>query len=199
MSKDEIHSFDAASDDALLVLFANGSQAAAQELTRRLMPRVFAQAFHKLRNRADAEDVTQESFMKLWRIAKDWKQDQAKVSTWLYRVVENACIDRLRRKHVSSGLDDLGHEPSDPSPSVGEKMQDQSRVNALYAAIDLLPERQAIAVRMRHLDEKSNIEIAEILDLSVDAVESLISRAKRSLTAQLQGHKNALGYHDDTL
>ena len=90
MSKDEFHSLDAASDDALLVLFTNGSPAAAQELTRRLMPRVFAQAYHKLRNRADAEDVTQDAFMKLWRIAPDWKQDQAKVSTWLYRVVENA-------------------------------------------------------------------------------------------------------------
>ena len=199
MSKDEFHSLDAASDDALLVLFANGSPAAAQELTRRLMPRVFAQAYHKLRNRADAEDVTQDAFMKLWRIAPDWKQDQAKVSTWLYRVVENACIDRLRRNKTSAPLDDVGFEPADDRPSVSEQMQDKSRVDALYAAIDTLPERQAAALRMRHLEDRSNIEIAQILDLSVEAVESLVSRAKRTLTAQLRGQKTALGYQNDTL
>ncbi|MDA7827996.1 sigma-70 family RNA polymerase sigma factor [Rhodobacteraceae bacterium] len=199
MSKDEFHSLDAASDDALLVLFANGSPAAAQELTRRLMPRVFAQAYHKLRNRADAEDVTQDAFMKLWRIAPDWKQDQAKVSTWLYRVVENACIDRLRRNKSSAQLDDVGFEPADDRPSVSDQMQDKSRVDALYAAIDTLPERQAAALRMRHLEDRSNIEIAQILDLSVEAVESLVSRAKRTLTAQLRGQKTALGYQNDTL
>ena len=199
MSKDEFHSLDAASDDALLVLFANGSPAAAQELTRRLMPRVFAQAYHKLRNRADAEDVTQDAFMKLWRIAPDWKQDQAKVSTWLYRVVENACIDRLRRNKTSVPLDDVGFEPADDRPSVSDQMQDKSRVDALYAAIDTLPERQAAALRMRHLEDRSNIEIAQILDLSIEAVESLVSRAKRTLTAQLRGQKTALGYQNDTL
>lgn len=198
MSKD-VQDLDTASDDALLVLFANGSSEAAQILTLRLTPRVFAQAYHKLRNRADAEDVTQEVFMKLWRIAPNWKQDQAKVTTWLYRVVENACIDRLRRKSPSAGLDDIGIDPQDPSPAVSDQMQDRSRVNALYAAIDQLPERQAMAIRLRHLEERSNIDIAAIMDLSVDAVESLIARAKRTLTAQLQGQKTALGYQDDTV
>jgi RNA polymerase sigma-70 factor (ECF subfamily) len=78
-------------------------------------------------------------------------------------------------------------------------LQNQSRVNALYDAIDALPDRQATALRMRHLEEKSNIEIAQIMDLSVDAVESLVSRAKRTLTAQLQGQKTALGYQDDSV
>ena len=78
-------------------------------------------------------------------------------------------------------------------------MQDKSRVDALYAAIDTLPERQAAALRMRHLEDRSNIEIAQILDLSIEAVESLVSRAKRTLTAQLRGQKTALGYQNDTL
>lgn len=199
MSKDNFQSLDALTDDALLILFSNGSQSAAQELTRRLMPRVFAQAYHKLRNRSDAEDVTQEAFMKLWRIAKEWKQDQAKVSTWLYRVVENACIDRMHRNRSSSAIEDTVIEPADPRPSAGQALQNQSRVNALYDAIDALPDRQATALRMRHLEEKSNIEIAQIMDLSVDAVESLVSRAKRTLTAQLQGQKTALGYQDDSV
>src|SRR5210317_2602148 len=107
-----------ASDDALLVLFSNGSKQAAQVLVMRLMPRVIAQAFHRLNSRADAEDVAQEAFVRLWRIAPDWKQDQAKVSTWLYRVVENLCIDQLRRNKTSAPLDDVGFEPADDRPSV---------------------------------------------------------------------------------
>ena len=89
--------FASLSDNALLVAYANGTQEAARVLTERLTSKVFAQAYHMLRNRADAEDVTQEAFVRLWRIAPDWKQDQAKVTTWLYRVVANLCTDRLRK------------------------------------------------------------------------------------------------------
>lgn len=186
-------------DNALLVLFANGSAQAAQILTQRLMPKVFAQAFHKLQNRADAEDVTQEAFLRLWRVAKDWQQDQAQVSTWLYRVVENLCIDRLRRKKPMADISDMPNEPADPAPSQINAMQDRARVHALYSAIAELPERQSQAIRLRHLDERSNIEIAEIMDLSVDAVESLLSRGKRKLMALMHDQQSALGYRDETL
>jgi RNA polymerase sigma-70 factor (ECF subfamily) len=198
MSKDSYNDLETVSDNALLVLFANGSSQAAQILTRRLMPRVFAQAYHRLQNRADAEDITQEAFLRLWKIAKDWQQDQAQVSTWMYRVVDNLCIDRFRKKGAASAIEDLTHEPADDRPSADQNLQDASRVQALYYALDKLPERQAIALRMRHLEERSNIEIAQVLDLSVDAVESLVARAKRNLTQILQGQQPALGYQDDT-
>ena len=185
------------SDNALLVAYANGTQEAARVLTERLTAKVFAQAYHILRNRADAEDVTQETFVRLWRIAPDWKQDQAQVTTWLYRVVANLCTDRLRKTRTAP-LDELP-EPADPSPSVGRRLQDQTRVDALYRALDDLPDRQRQAVSMRHLDGLANPEIASEMQLSVEAVESLISRGKQKLKALLQNRKTALGYQDDTI
>ena len=188
-----------ASDDALLVLFSNGSKQAAQVLVMRLMPRVIAQAFHRLNSRADAEDVAQEAFVRLWRIAPDWKQDQAKVSTWMYRVVENLCIDRLRHRGRTTDMGRVGLDPVDPSPSVAAQMQSRTRANALYDALDQLPDRQAQAIRLRHLDERSNTEIADIMGLTVDAVESLQARGRRKLAAYLQDHHSELGYQDETL
>ena len=189
--------FASLSDNALLVAYANGTQEAARVLTARLTAKVFAQAYHMLRNRADAEDVTQEAFVRLWRIAPDWKQDQAKVTTWLYRVVANLCTDRLRKLRTSP-LDEAP-EPEDPSPSAGRRLQDQTRVDALYRALDDLPDRQRQAVSMRHLDGLTNPEIASEMQLSVEAVESLISRGKQKLKALLQNRKTALGYQDDTI
>ena len=189
--------FASLSDNALLVAYANGTQEAARVLTERLTSKVFAQAYHMLRNRADAEDVTQEAFVRLWRIAPDWKQDQAKVTTWLYRVVANLCTDRLRKLRTSP-LDEAP-EPEDPSPSAGRRLQGQTRVDALYRALDDLPDRQRQAVSMRHLDGLTNPEIAREMQLSVEAVESLISRGKQKLKALLQNRKTALGYQDDTI
>ena len=84
-------------DNVLLVAFAKGDRSAAQQLTERLMPKIYSHAYYRLGNIADAEDVTQEAFLKLWKIAPNWKYEKAKVSTWLYRVVYNLCKDRYRR------------------------------------------------------------------------------------------------------
>ena len=92
MVKDTDISLGDLADNALLVLFANGSKLAAMELTRRLGPKVFRHAYYRLQNKSDAEDIAQEAFLRLWKIAPDWKHDQAQVSTWLYRVIDNLCI-----------------------------------------------------------------------------------------------------------
>ncbi|MGR3616542.1 MAG: RNA polymerase sigma factor [Paracoccaceae bacterium] len=182
------------SDDALLVLFANGDRAAARALTDRLSPRVFAIAMRVLGNRAEAEDVTQDAMMKLWRIAPVWQQGQAKVSTWLYRVVMNLCLDIKRRGRGGSvGLDQIP-EPVDPAQSAADRLQDTARWDALQAALMTLPERQRQAVVLRHIEELSNPEIAEVMDISVEAVESLTARGKRSLAAALTEQKEELGY-----
>jgi hypothetical protein len=73
---------------------------AARILAKRLMPKIFRHAYHRIYNRADAEDITQEAFMRLWKISPNWQQQQAQVSSWLYRVTENLCVDRLRKKSI---------------------------------------------------------------------------------------------------
>ncbi|WP_166416655.1 RNA polymerase sigma factor [Cochlodiniinecator piscidefendens] len=186
-----------ASDEALLVLYGNGDREAARVLTLRLSPRVLGFAIRMLKDRAEAEDVVQEAMLKLWNIAQEWRQGEAKVSTWLYRVVSNLCTDRLRRKR-GVGLDEIA-EPLDDAPGAEATLQTHARLSALDAALLQLPERQRQAVILRHIEGLKNSEIAEIMNVGVEAIESLTARGKRSLAAILQGKKEELGYTDDGL
>lgn len=183
------------SDDALLVLYANGDQAAARTLTLRLAPRAYAQAYRMLGNAADAEDVAQDAMMRVWKIAPEWRQGEAKVTTWLYRVTANLCTDRLRRK-TGAPLDAI-EEPADPAPAADHALQQSARNDALQQALLDLPERQRQAVVLRHIEEMTNPQIAEIMEISVEAVESLTSRAKRALATLLKSRKQALGYEGE--
>ncbi|TCL10169.1 RNA polymerase ECF family sigma subunit [Shimia isoporae] len=181
-------------DEALLVLYANGDGAAARALTLRLTPRVYAHAYRMLGSQADAEDVAQEALIRLWKIAPDWRQGEAKVTTWLYRVVANLATDRLRKAR-GVALDAIP-EPEDDAKSAAETMQDRARQDALQTALATLPDRQREAVVLRHIEGLGNPEIAEIMDISVEAVESLTARGKRTLAKALAGQREALGYTD---
>ncbi len=182
-------------DDALLRLFANGDGAAARVLTLRLTPIVLAHAYRLLGDRDEAEDVAQEAMMRLWRIAPDWRQGEAKVTTWLYRVVANLCTDRLRRRR---GVDlDSVPEPADDTPSAHDGLVARARVDALQQALSALPERQRQAVILRHIEGLSNPEIAQVMEIGVEAVESLTARGKRALTAALADRRMELGFGDD--
>ncbi|WP_163849374.1 RNA polymerase sigma factor [Pseudooceanicola aestuarii] len=185
-----------APDEALLVLYANGDPAAARQLTERLVPRVFGHAFRLLGDRAEAEDIAQEAMLRLWRVAPDWRQGEAKVTTWLYRVTANLCTDRLRRRRGTADIDAVP-EPADETPGVASRMQEASRNAALNAALAELPDRQRQAVVLRHIDGLGNPEIAEIMKISTEAVESLTARGKRALAALLAGRREELGYYDD--
>ncbi|MDO6726355.1 MAG: RNA polymerase sigma factor [Cognatishimia sp.] len=187
--------FQDASDDALLVLYANGDPLAARALTLRLTPKVFGHAFRLLGDRAEAEDVVQDALVRLWKLAPDWRQGEAKVTTWLYRVVANLCTDRLRKTR-GVALDSVP-EPEDDTASAADAMQQRSRVDALQEALNTLPDRQKQAVILRHIEGLNNPEIAEIMEIGVEAVESLTARGKRALAKALAGRKDELGYSDD--
>ena len=183
-------------DADLLAAFAAGDRDAALTLTQRLTPRVMGQAFRMLGNRAQAEDVAQDAMMRLWKIAPDWDAGRAQVTTWLYRVVANLCTDVLRKRGRGVALDAI-EEPSSDVPSVAQTLQTRAREDALRTALADLPERQAQAVSLRHLEELGNPQIAVIMDTNVRTVESLIARGKRALIARLSGRKSELGYEDD--
>ncbi|WP_108861567.1 RNA polymerase sigma factor [Ruegeria sp. Alg231-54] len=186
---------DELGDDVLLRQFAEGDAAAARVLTDRLAQRSLSVALRFLGNRAEAEDVTQDAMMRLWQMAPDWVPGQAKVSTWLYRVTLNLCVD-LRRKKTPDRLADVP-EPADEKASAADRLQDAARKDALQMALSQLPERQRQAVVLRHIEELPNPEIAGIMGISVEAVESLTARGKRSLAAILAGRRDELGYDDD--
>jgi RNA polymerase sigma-70 factor (ECF subfamily) len=180
---------------ALLQQYALGDPAAARRLAAALTPRVFGHAFRVLGDRAEAEDVVQEAMLRLWRIAPDWRIGEAKVTTWLYRVVANLCTDRLRLRR-GTGLDDID-EPADPAASVEDQLQQVARADALQQALDTLPDRQRQAVVLRHIEGLANPEIAAILETGVEAVESLTARGKKALTLALEGQREALGFEND--
>jgi RNA polymerase sigma-70 factor (ECF subfamily) len=187
---------DGAPDEALLVAYGNGDVAAARALTLRLTPRAFGHALRMLGDRAEAEDVAQEAMLRLWRIAPEWRQGEAKVTTWLYRVVSNLCTDRLRKARRTTPLD-AADDPPSPEPGAVARMAEADRIAALHAALMDLPERQREAVSLRHLEGLANPEIAAVMDISVEAVESLTARGRRALQRRLEGRKAELGYDDD--
>jgi RNA polymerase sigma-70 factor, ECF subfamily len=183
------------SDEALLVAFSNGDRGAARALTMRLTPRILGYSVRLLGDRAEADDVAQEAMLRLWRMAPDWRQGEAKVTTWLFRVVSNLCTDRLRKKRALA-LEAIP-EPADDAPSVLASMAEAERQAALQTALAGLPERQRQAVVLRHIEGLANPEIAAVMDISVEAVESLTARGKRTLALALAGRRAELGYDDD--
>ncbi len=185
------------SDEALLQLYARGDRAAARTLVLRLSPRVLGYATRLLADRAEAEDVAQEAMLRLWRVAPEWRTGEAQVTTWLYRVVTNLVTDRqrARQRRQATTLDDAP-EVADDAPAAVAQLIEADRMAALDRALDGLPDRQRQALVLRHIEGMSNPEIAEIMQIGVEAVESLTARAKRALASALGGQREELGYAD---
>lgn len=178
-------------DTELVARAGRGDRAAAATLVARHSARLHGLARRMLGSEADAEDVVQEVFLKLWTHAARWRPGAAKIETWLYRVTLNACYDRLRRKRAVP-LDEALELP-DAAPGPDHGLDAPALAAAVAAALDELPERQRAAILLCHYDERGNVEAAEILGLSVEATESLLARGRRNLRARLAGVRGLLG------
>jgi len=172
------------SDEALMVRVARGDERAFQQLSRRHTPVMLGLARRILGNAAEAEDVVQEAFIRVWTNAPRW-QPLAMFRTWLTRVVVNLCLDRKRRAPWVD-LEAAG-EIVDPTPGASEKAETDERGRMVAAAIDKLPARQRSAVMLTYGEGMSNAQVAEILDTSVSAVETLLIRGKQNLRRALGG------------
>jgi RNA polymerase sigma-70 factor (ECF subfamily) len=174
-------------DDDLLLSIADGSQRAFRRLMQRHARPMLALAQRVTGSAEDADEIVQESFLKVWRLAKKWQVGgAASFSTWFYRVVLNACLDRKRRLPMAP-LEDAG-EPVDPSPDGTDCTLTRQRRGMLLAALNELPDRQKQAVSLCYFGEVSGPEAAKILDMSLSALEALLVRGRRGLKKSLLKH-----------
>lgn len=175
---------DEVSDESLVIRAGRGDRAAASALVLRHSARIFSASWRMLADRAEAEDATQEAFLKLWSRAPAWRAGKASVKTWLYRVAMNACIDRLRRRRREAPLAQ-DYDAADAAPAADISLMEAERARAVATALAALPERQRCAIALCHYEELTNIEAAAAMGISVDALESLLARGRRALRAAL--------------
>lgn len=157
---------------------AAGNQKACRTLAAEHLDGTYRLALRITGNSSHAEDIAQEAFLRLWKASAKW-QAKAQVKTWLYQVTQNLCIDRLRKENRYSDAEvpDLA-DPADNPVAQREKQQLQEQVQE---ALQTLPARQRIALSLVHFEDCSNKDAAKIMEISVDALESLLARGKRKL------------------
>ena len=158
--------------------------------------RVFNLVLGYVRNREDAEEITQDVFIEVFRSAHAFKGD-ASVTTWLYRIAVNKSLDflkhRQRRKRFAfitnlfdTRTGEILHQPTDFFHP-GIALENQENAARLFRAINTLPDKQKTAYLLTKVEGLSNVETAAILAVSVGAVESLLQRATENLKKQLAG------------
>lgn len=166
-------------DEGLVLRMADGDERAFRLLLDRHLDRIVAFARRLLGDAAEAEDVAQEVFLRAWAQAAKWQPGAAKFETWLHRVAHNLCIDRLRRRR-SVPINSVA-EPEDPAPSAFEAVTERQLSDRVNQAIGRLPLNQRAAIALCHSRGLGNIEAARIMGVSVEALESLLSRGRRRL------------------
>lgn len=171
-------------DADVLARAAAGDGHAFAALVDRHLARVHRLAWRSLGSSTEAEDVVQETFLRAFAQLPRWRAGKARFSTWLHRVALNLCQDRLRRRRDEVVVEDLELEDGQAAPDRAlEHSQRQRRVEDALAA---LPQRQREAMLLCHFEGLSNAEAASVLEVSVEALESLLARARRTLRSRLE-------------
>ncbi len=171
-------------DEDLLARIARNDGAAVREMVGRKLPRILAVAVRILGDRVEAEDIAQETFIRIWRQASRWESGRARFDTWLYGVALNLCRDRLRRRREVYIAEPP--ETADPGPPPDRGLEDGDTLRTVEAALAMLPERQREALVLQYYEELSNTEAAAAMGVSIEALESLLARGRRNLRAFLE-------------
>ena len=195
------------SDEELMAAVVLGDPHAYQALVRKNLPAISRYALRLVGSRSESEDIAQETFLRLWTTAKKWDPAKAKLTTWLHRITHNLCIDFLRKQKRVSLEPDFDSEVSSEEATSGEftnalresaeaqgdspdREAREAELRALDRALNTLPEAQRSALLLCHYQGFSNKEAADIMGSSVQALESLIARAKRGLRTQLEDFRH---------
>ncbi len=175
-------------DEQLLERIARGDTTAVSVLVSRKLPKLLSLGRRMLGDAIEAEDVAQETLLRTWKQAAVWVPGKARIDTWMHRVALNLCYDRLRRRRDTSSTDDI--ELVDTAISAPAKIEAAQTANQVKAAIAALPDRQREAIQLTYYQELSNQDAAGVMNVSVEALESLLARARRSLRSAMSGADN---------
>ncbi len=156
-----------------------GDHQAFAQLVDRHLKALHGFAQRLLGNPADADDIVQETFLRVWHKADKWQPKPAQVSTWLHSIAHNLCIDFRRRNKVDT-VDIADVELIEPHQPDDSRQQHDVAVQ-VEAALQQLPESQRSAIILCHYQDLSNREAADALEISVAALESLMARGRRKL------------------
>jgi RNA polymerase sigma-70 factor (ECF subfamily) len=180
-------------DSDLLFRLRAGNQAAYNELVLLYSAKVMNTCYRFLLNKADAEDISQEVFIEVFQSIQSFRGD-SKLSTWIFRIAVSKSLDEIKKRNRKKRLASLGHilhidEVANwisggilPDHSINEK----EKLSEVNQALNRLPDSQRIAFTLSKIDGYSNTEIAEIMKTTTMAVESLVSRAKKKVCAELE-------------
>ncbi len=181
-------------ENKLLDELKDGNRDAFKNLVQQYQNKVINTCFKFVQNKEDAEDVAQEVFIEVYQSISGFREE-AKLSTWIYRIAVTKSLDFIRRKkrkkrfsqlHSILGFENQSEEiPAPESSNPHTVIENQERSQILQQAIDSLAENQKIAVTLNKYEGFSYNEIAEIMETSLSAVESLIHRAKKNLLKKL--------------
>src|SRR3954447_856842 len=190
----------AAQDIAWMARIKEGDTEALRELIEAHQHRIVGAVTRMLGDEMDAEDLAQQVFIRVWKSAPRY-EPSAKFTTWLFKIARNLVFNELRRRkrHATHSLDapseneerQAAHPADLTAKSPDTTLLDTELQEAIEAAIQALPETQRMAIVLRRYDEFSYEEIAEILELSVPAVKSVLFRARTELRERLKAYLDA--------
>lgn len=174
-------SLEQQTDEELMVLIKSYNHDAFSTLVTRHSNRFYSLSYRTLFNQSDAEDIVQESFLKLWRKPELWKEKKnSKFTTWFYRIIVNACYD-LNKKKSSQEAPLMQQDYTQVAEDEDDSHQ---QFSAIEAALKNLPERQRMALNLCFYEELSNAEAADVMGIKLKALQSLIMRGKSALKTQ---------------
>ena len=182
---------DISNDTELMTRLAKGDMSALGDIVKKHQDKVLSLSYRVLGDWHRAEDVTQETFLRIFRAAQNYKP-KAKFTTWLYRIVINLCFDEQRKRaKAAAPLEDATMaELAESDSNLAERKE---VVESVKTAVNELPERQRFAVILHRYDGLSHTEIGEVTGWTTSAVESLLVRAYANLREKL----NKMKYFDE--
>ena len=166
----------------LIARLQKRDEAAFEELIRQYEKKVYTLCFRMCGNSEDAEEAAQDAFLALWRGIDRFRQESS-LSTWIYRLATNACIDTLRRRKKQSGS-------VDTSPQPQETVEHREAQKLLQEGLSALPEEYRKVLILREIEGLSYTEIAESASIELGTVKSRISRGRSLLRNFLSGNGN---------